>query len=88
MISGMSRPFGARAPLVEHPVVVRLDAEVAELLVLALGERLAAEAREAREHERRLDVVHVHVLEARLWSQQPLRMSSIVIGLTVISSRG
>ena len=45
-------------------------------------------AREARERERRLDVVDVHVLERAFWSQQPLRMSSIVIGLTVISSRG
>src|SRR5947199_7632324 len=56
----------ARAPLVEHPVVVRLDAQVRELHVLGFHERLPAKARERRERQRRLDPVDVHVLEARL----------------------
>src|SRR5256885_8361402 len=50
----------------DHPVVVGLDAEIAEHAVLALGEGLPAKAREARERERRLDVIDVHVLEASL----------------------
>ena len=37
-----------------------------ELAVLRLEERLAAEARERREAERRLDPVHLHVVDARL----------------------
>ena len=50
--SGMSAerdqpPARVAAPLLDHPVVVRLDAGEPELLVVALGERLAAEAREA-----------------------------------------
>ena len=57
---------GAGAPLVEHPVVVGLHAEVRELLVLALEERLAAEPGEGRERQRHLGVVRVHVLEASL----------------------
>ena len=51
------------APLLDHPVVVGLHAEQGELLVLGFGEGLAAEAREGREAERRLEVVGVHVLE-------------------------
>jgi hypothetical protein len=54
------------APLLDHPVVVGLDAEQPELLVLGLGEGLAAEPGEGREAERRLEVVDVHVLEAGL----------------------
>ena len=54
----------ARAPLVDHPVVVGLDAEERELLVGALEERLAAEpGQHVREADRRLDVVGVHVGE-------------------------
>ena len=52
----------AGAPVVDHPVVVRLHAEERELLVVALEERLAAEARQrVREADRRVDVVGVHV---------------------------
>ena len=52
----------AGAPLVDHPVVVGLHAEEREVLVLALVERLAAEAGErVREADRRLDVVGRHV---------------------------
>ena len=54
------------APLLDHPVVVGLHAEQAELLVLGLGEGLAAEAGEGREAERGLNVVGVHVVEAGL----------------------
>ena len=54
------------APLLDHPVVVGLHAEQPELLVLGLGEGLAAEAGEGREAQRRLDVVGVHVLEPGL----------------------
>ena len=54
------------APLLDHPVVVGLDAEQAELLVLGLGEGLAAEAGEGREAQRRLNVVGVHVVEPGL----------------------
>ena len=54
------------APLLDHPVVVGLHAEQAELVVLGLGEGLAAEAGEGREAQRRLDVVGVHVVEAGL----------------------
>ena len=46
-----------RAPLLDHPVVVGLDAGQAELLVLALVEGLAAEAREGREGQRAVGVV-------------------------------
>ena len=54
------------APLLDHPVVVGLDAQERELLVLGLGEGLAAEAGEGREAQRRLEVVDVHVLEPGL----------------------
>ena len=52
-----------RAPLLDHPVVVRLDAGQAELAVLGLTELLAAEPDHLREAQRRLDMVEVHVLE-------------------------
>ncbi|MDQ1069827.1 hypothetical protein QFZ32_005267 [Streptomyces canus] len=52
------------APLLHHPVVVGLDAEQAQFVVLGLGEGLAAETREGREADGRLDVVDVHVGEA------------------------
>ena len=55
---------GGRAPLLDHPVVVRLDAGEAELLVLALVERLAAEAGEGRERQRAVRVVEGQVLDA------------------------
>ncbi len=54
------------APLLDHPVVVRVDARFRELAVLGLEERLAAEARERRERQRRLDPVDVHVVEPGL----------------------
>ena len=54
------------APLLDHPVVVGLHAEQPQLLVLGLGEGLAAEAGEGREAQRRLDVVGVHVVEPGL----------------------
>ena len=57
---------GVAAPLLDHPVVVRAHARQREVLVLRLGERLPAEARERREAQRRLDVVDVHVLEPGL----------------------
>ncbi len=54
------------APLLDHPVVVGLDAEEGQLLVVALEEGLTAEPRQdVREADRRLDVVGVHVGEAR-----------------------
>ena len=54
------------APLLDHPVVVRVDAGRREVTVLRLEERLAAEARERGERERRLDPIDVHVVEAGL----------------------
>jgi hypothetical protein len=54
------------APFVDHPVVVREDARVRELAVFRFEERLAAEARERRERQRRVDPVHLHVVDARL----------------------
>ena len=54
------------APLIDHPVVVGLDAQEGELLVLGLGEGLTAEPREGGEAERGLEVVGVHVLEPGL----------------------
>ena len=54
------------APLLDHPVVVRATHASAEVVVLALQERLPAEAGERREAQRRLDPVVVHVGEARL----------------------
>jgi hypothetical protein len=57
--SGVS---GTGTPLVDHPVVVDLHAQERELLVLALEERLTAEAgKDVREADRDLDVVGVHV---------------------------
>ena len=53
------------APLLDHPVVVGLDARQPEVLVGAFEERLAAEARQRREAHRRFDPAHVHVGEAR-----------------------
>ena len=55
----------AAAPLLDHPVVVGLDAEQGELLVLAPQEDLPAEARVVREAQLGLDAVEVHVGEAR-----------------------
>jgi hypothetical protein len=53
-------------PLVDLPVVVRLDAEPRKLLVVAAQEDLPAEARVVREGQRRFHVVHRHVLDAGL----------------------
>ena len=57
---------GVAAPLLDHPVVVGPHAGEGEVLVLALGERLAAEPGHRREAQRTLDVVDVHVREASL----------------------
>jgi hypothetical protein len=57
---------GVAAPLLDHPVVVGLDAREAEVLVVDLGERLTAEARKGREAQRGVDPVQIHVLESRL----------------------
>ena len=54
------------APLLDHPVVVGLDAREAELLVAPFRERLSAEPRERREAHRRLHPAPVHVLETGL----------------------
>ena len=56
-------PVGPAAPLLDHPVVVRVDTRLAELAVLGLGEGLTAEPGERREAERHVDVVHQHVLD-------------------------
>ena len=56
------------APVFDHPVVVGLHAEERELLVVALEERLATEARQrVGEADRRVHVVGVHV-------DEPLRL--------------
>src|SRR5581483_11970139 len=51
-------------PLLDHPVVVGPDAGQRQVVVLALGEHLPAEARVGREAQRRFDVVGVHISEA------------------------
>ena len=51
------------APLLHHPVVVRVDAQLGELSVFAPEKDLAREARVVREAELRLDAVDVHVGE-------------------------
>src|SRR5581483_12098366 len=56
-------PAAVAATLLDHPVVVGGHARLGELAVLGLEERLAAEARERRERQRRLGPVEVHVLE-------------------------
>ncbi len=67
------------APLVDHPVVVGLDAEVGEFLVLGLGETLPAESDERRrETQRRLGVVDVHVLETGV--AVPTALAHLLIG--------
>ena len=65
MHSGIRRPPRVAAPLLDHPVVVRVHARERELAVLGLEERLAAEAREGREAQRRLDVVERPCRRAR-----------------------
>ena len=57
---------GVAAPLVDHPVVVGLHAREAELLVGALHEGLAAEAREGRKRQRAVDPRERQVVDARL----------------------
>ena len=76
----MRRPAPvAGAPLLDHPVVVGLHAEERELLVLALVERLAAEAGErVREADRRLDVVGRHVEQPVLLD--PAAGADLVVG--------
>ena len=66
MHSGTSRPALSTAPLLDHPVVVRVDAGERELLVVRLEEGLAAEPGERREAQRRLDPVELHVVDAGL----------------------
>ena len=60
------------APLLDHPVVVGVDALEPDLTVLRLGEGLAAEAGERGEGERLLDMVDVHVEQAELGVPAPL----------------
>ena len=55
-----------RAPLLDHPVVVRLHAREAEITVGRLVERLAAEPRERRERQRTVGPVELEVLDARV----------------------
>ena len=55
----------AAAPLVDHPVVVRLQADEPELAVARLHEQLAAEAGDRREAQRRQHAGPVHVFEPR-----------------------
>ena len=57
---------GVGAPLLDHVVVVRLHAGQAEVEVVALHERLAAEARERRERDRPVDPGRREVLDAGL----------------------
>ena len=58
-------PAGAAAPLVDHPVVVDLEAEQGEVLVGSLGEALPGEAREGvRVVDPDLLMVGVHVGQA------------------------
>ncbi len=54
------------APLLDHPVVVGLQAHEAEVPVARLHEELPAEARDRREAQRSEDPGAVHVLDARL----------------------
>ena len=86
---GIRRPLPrARAPLVDHPVVVGLHAQEREVLVLALEERLAAEAGErVGEADGRLDVVGRHVLEPLRLDPAAGRISSKVTGVTSRSSK-
>ena len=69
---------GVAAPLLDHPVVVGLDARQAQLAVLGLGEGLPAEPGERREAERRLHVVHPHVLDPGLGLVAP--RAHLVVG--------
>ena len=63
---GDEPPTGVAAPLLNRPIVVGDDAGQPQLLVGALGERLAAKARKGRVAGRCLHPVHVHVEEAFL----------------------
>ena len=69
---------GRLAPLLDHPVVVRLDARESELLVVALVERLAAEPREGRERERAVRVIERQVLDALV--PVPATLAHVVVG--------
>ena len=60
---------GVAAPLLDHPVVVGLHAQVREDLVLGLHEHLAAEAGERREAHLGVGPVGIHVLDAGLGVQ-------------------
>jgi len=65
-LQGHQAAVGVAGPLLDRPVVVGLHARERELLVGPLGEELSAEPRVGGEAQRRLDVVHVHVGDARL----------------------
>ena len=52
-------------PVLDHPVVVGLDALQGQLEVLALEERLAAEAREGRERDRAVDAGELEIGDPR-----------------------
>ena len=76
---------GVAAPVVDHPVVVRAHALQPELEVVALHERLAAEAWERREGERAVDAGEREVVDARLRARSsPGRISSYVIAAMYI----
>ena len=64
--SGIRRPSEPAHHSSNIQSLYALTQRSASSLSLRFEERLAAEARERRERERRLDPVDVHVLEARL----------------------
>ena len=66
------------APLLDHPVVVGLDARERELHVVGLLEGLAAEPRERRERQRPVDPVELEVLLALLGV--PAAGAHVVVG--------
>ncbi len=70
--------IGRLAPLLDHPVVVRLHAGEAELLVVALVERLAAETGKRRERERAVRVIEGEVLDPLV--PVPAALAHVVVG--------
>ena len=73
------QPAAARAaPLVDHPVVVGLDAGQPEVAILGPEEQLAAEPGQVREAELGLDPVEVHVGQAG--RRLPATGAHVVVG--------